>query len=482
MLIYLINHNFSYETQSALQIFFPNEKFQISNSSFNLEKNKNFALVSRFCNNCFTTEIYNQNKILYTSKEKVLNLQLEKYYLRLSIFKCLSKFTNRKPKWGILSGIKPTKIIYDLLDEKDDEFILKYLMETHLLDYSKALLTLEVAKSEKKVLSNNSKCKGYHMYIGIPFCKSKCNYCSFTSFKIDKYVNLGLDEIYVEKLIKEIINTKPLFQEINLKSIYIGGGTPTSISAKQMEKILKCITENFDLSNCKEISYEAGRADTITKEKLLILKKYNVTRIAINPQTMNNSTLEKINRTHSVEDFLNVFNLAKQINFDNINIDLIFGLTGESYNDFLYSVKEVVKLNPDSITIHTLAVKRGASLKEDLSNDEIFKSFNYEDVKQLPIENMKDKGFYPYYMYRQKNMVGGSNFENIGFSKINKECLYNIITMEEKEDIVAFGAGATSRKILKDGSVQRAFNVTGVEEYIERIDEMIQRKVKLYNK
>ncbi len=479
MQILLNNHSFSYEVRSILQIFYPNVKYQILNSIY--EKNENdFLLVSTMVDNTFKTDIYYNNSLKSTFTVKVLDKRPIKYYLKISLFKALVMYTNKEPKWGILTGIKPTKIVYDMISQDDDERIISYLQDIYLLDKSKAELTLSVAKREKSVLVENSKVDGYHMYIGIPFCKSKCNYCSFTSFKIDKYTRLGLDEKYISNLIYEISTCSKFFKNRKLKSIYIGGGTPSSISANLIEKLLICINENFDLSSCVEISFEAGRADTITLEKLEVLKKYSITRIAINPQTMNNNTLSKINRNHSIDDFINVYNLAKKCGFDNINLDLIFGLTGETYEDFLYSVDEAVKLNPDSITIHTLSVKRGATIKDSLNNKEIYNIVDYHH-KTLPIKDIEKKGFYPYYMYRQKNMIGDSNFENIGFSKEGKECLYNIVTMEEKEDIVAFGAGATSRKILDD-SVERSFNVTGVEEYINRIDEMITRKKELYKK
>ncbi len=481
MEIYLKNHKYKYEVQSTLQIFYPNVKFQYI-EQYDVNETYEFLVMSKYDNiqNTFETIIIVNGKEESSIIQEVLDDKVKRW-LKISIFKALVSYTKYKPKWGILSGIKPTKIVYDLINKNTDEEIIKYLENSYLLSNDKANLTLEVAKKEREVLQKNysEKDDGYHMYIGIPFCKSKCNYCSFTSFKIDKYVNSGQDEVYVNALIKEITETKHLFKYKKLKSIYIGGGTPSSITHNQIEKILQCVVSSFDLSHCVEFSFEAGRADTITIEKLEVLKKYNVNRIAINPQSMNDKTLNVINRTHTVLDFVNCYNMAKSLNFDNINIDLIFGLTSENYDDFLYSVKEVINLNPDSITIHTLAVKRGATIQQKMDNKEIFEEIDFKEVNGLPVDLLKNNDYIPYYMYRQKNMVGTSNFENLGFSKNGKECLYNIITMEEKEDIVAFGAGSTSRKIL-DGNVERTFNVTGVEEYILRIDEMINRKKDFY--
>ncbi|MFV0519501.1 MAG: coproporphyrinogen dehydrogenase HemZ [Lachnospirales bacterium] len=479
MNIFLKNHSYFYEVQSVLQIFFPNIIYnQLENENNFLLYD--FLLVSEYIEseNSFETIIYEKGKKL--NVEKVLIIyKNNKRALKISTYKALCLYSKMTPKWGILTGIRPTKILYNYLDTLEDIELENHLIDNYLIDKEKATLTRIVAKKEKMILEKDKE-EGYHMYINIPFCKTKCIYCSFTSFSIDKYEKNGMSSVYVDNLIKELEENSNLFSQRKLKSIYIGGGTPSSIATYDIDKLLKTIEKNYDLSNLLEYTFEAGRADTITFDKLNVLKKYKVNRISINPQTMNNDTLKAINRNHSVEDFLNVYNLIKSLDFEIVNVDLIYGLVGENMKDFKKSLGDVMKLEPESITIHTLSVKRGSTLKDKYDNNEIYKRKEIVDTETLPLNLLFEKEYSPYYLYRQKNMIGNSSLENTGFSKKGFECLYNVISMEETEDIVGFGAGATSKRCFENNRLERTFNVVGVEEYILRIDEMIERKRELF--
>ncbi len=481
MNIYLKNHDYSYEVQSMLQIFFPNLKF-ILISDLDLGRGYDFIVISEFLSgsNIFETSIVENNVIVRKERAEVVDDNFKRA-LKISIFRTLCLYTNKVPKWGILTGIRPTKLVYDMLDIKKDKEIVEHLVKTYMVHPEKAELAVTVAKNEKSILNKNND-DGYHLYISIPFCKTKCVYCSFTSFSLDKYEKQGMTDIYVEMLVKELKENAPLFKGRRLKTIYIGGGTPSSITAKQIEEILQTVETYYDLSSLLEYTFEAGRADTITKEKLEVLRKYKVNRISINPQTMKDETLNRINRSHTVQEFLDVYAMILDFGFEVINVDLIFGLVGESYLDFEESLKQVIDLKPHCITIHTLSVKRGAILKDTYGNDEIFESMAEEELRTLPLMGLTKNGYVPYYLYRQKNMIGTSSLENIGFSKPDLECVYNVISMEEIEDVVAFGAGATSKRVFDDMSIERVFNMVSVEEYINRIDEMIERKRDLYTR
>ncbi len=313
------------------------------------------------------------------------------------------------------------------------------------------------------------------MYIGIPFCPTTCLYCSFTSFPISQWKE---PQVYLDALFHEMKATAERMKGKVLDTVYFGGGTPTSLKADSLDWLLSKLEDIFDLSNVRELTVEAGRPDSITREKLAVLKKHGVTRISINPQTMNQRTLDFIGRRHTVEQVKECFYMARQMGFDNINMDLIVGLPEEGMEDVRHTMEEIFSLNPDSITVHSLAVKRAARLN---TMKEIYKNLkitNTQEMIDLTAEYAVRMGMEPYYLYRQKNMAG--NFENVGYAKEGKACLYNILIMEEKQTIVACGAGSTSKRVYPNGRIERCENVKEVALYIEKIDEMIERKRKLF--
>ena len=324
----------------------------------------------------------------------------------------------------------------------------------------------------KEVLKNLDYENGYSLYVGIPFCPSICLYCSFSSSPIKVWEKKVED--YLTALFKEIAFLGKAYAGRKLNTVYVGGGTPTTLTAEQLDRLMTCIEQNFDFTYLQELTVEAGRPDSVTPEKLKVLKDHKVTRISVNPQTMNQKTLDLIGRRHTVEETKQAFYMAREAGHDNINMDLIVGLPGEDIEDVRHTMEELRKLDPDSITVHSLAVKRAARLKLFRDTYEEMGLRNSQEIMDLTYRYCVEQGIYPYYLYRQKNMAG--NFENVGYAKVDKAGIYNILIMEEKQTILAAGAGASTKFVFAADHIERVENVKDVKQYIERIDEMIERK------
>ena len=402
--------------------------------------------------------------------------KVSKHLVKKGIFRLLKKATNKDVPWGILTGIRPTKIVHDMLKDKySDMNIISCLRDQYYIAEEKAQLLLQVAKTEYKVLYPLDDNK-ISLYVSIPFCPTRCTYCSFPSNPIK---NSGhLTEAYVDVLCREIEQTSKL-QSIRNKvidTIYIGGGTPSSLSDFEIEKVLKCLCENFDLSAIREFTFEAGRPETITWEKLNVFKENGVTRLSINPQTMNDCTLKDINREHTAIDVIEAYKMAQKVGFNNINMDIIIGLPNESISMLKYTMEQIKEINPLNITVHTLAIKRASNLKVTNYNNNV-RDEEILHMIALTMEYAKSMGLHPYYLYRQKHMVG--NLENIGYCKPGYEGIYNIEIMEEKQTIIAFGAGAVSKVVFNDENrLERVPNVKSLEHYLDRVEEMVERKRK----
>ena len=395
------------------------------------------------------------------------------------LYRTLSQVTGRELPWGSLTGIRPTKIAYQMLEEgKGRGEILAHYRDKYFVSEEKASLALDIAERERGLLRGleDSQEEAYSLYIGIPFCPTTCLYCSFTSFPIGGYGKLV--ERYIDCLAKELEHTARLCQGRRLDCVYIGGGTPTTLEAEQLDRLLTALRQNFDFSQVKEFTVEAGRADSITEEKLRTLRRHGVDRISVNPQTMNQCTLDMIGRKASVEQVEAAYALARKAGFDNINMDLILGLPGEMEEDVRHTVDRVVDLAPDSLTVHSLAVKRASGLNRLIQEKGMPMLYNTEETMEIAAEGAKKLGLVPYYLYRQKNMSG--NFENVGYAREGKLGLYNILIMEEVQTIVALGAGSISKRVYPDGRIERCENVKEVAQYIERIGEMIERKRVLF--
>ncbi len=408
--------------------------------------------------------------------------------IKRRLYAILKELTGRSLPWGSLTGIRPAKIALSCLkDGMEEKEIFDFMKANYFASDEKIRLCVEIAMRERELLGRVKELEaktsqhpanehGYSLYVGIPFCPTTCLYCSFTSYPIEKWQ--GRLEEYRKALFLELDYVAETAGKYP-SSVYVGGGTPTSLPAEELERLMKKLTDVFDCSGALEFTVEAGRPDSITREKLQILKKYGVTRISINPQTMNQPTLDRIGRRHTVEQVQEQFLLARDLGFDNINMDLIVGLPEEEEQDLFHTMEAVKALAPDSLTIHSLAVKRAARLntrREDYKNCKIM---NTQEMIQMTARYAREMGLEPYYLYRQKNMAG--NFENVGYARPGKACIYNILMMEEQQTVIGCGAGTTTKRVIpEENRIERAETVKNVEQYMERIDEMIARKKRLF--
>lgn len=480
--VILKGHDYKYEVAELIKLFTTTFEF-IEQKSFGrmLENvlyvyNDNVISKTKYYENYeLKFEFADHVKIGGLSEQEIKKITKE--CIKRSIFKVLQNRLNTYVPWGILTGIRPVKIVHTLLDEqKSDEEIREILKEKYFIMDEKIDLALEIAKRERVFIYPIDKNK-ISLYVGIPFCPTRCYYCSFPANPLKQFGHLRKE--YVEKLIIEIKGMAKILKDTNkeIETLYIGGGTPTALEHEELDTLINALYKELDLSTIKEFTVEAGRPDSITREKLEVLKKHNVSRISINPQTMNDETLQKIGRDHSVADIIDCFNMAREIGFDNINMDLILGLVDEDLEMVRNTLEEIKKLSPESLTVHTLAVKRASSLKENLDKYELTRYEEMIKMIDLSMEYAKNMGLNPYYMYRQKHMLG--NLENIGYAKEGYECIYNIQIMEEKQSNYALGAGSISKFVYVDEDrIERVENVKNVEQYIDRVDEMIERKRK----
>ena len=429
-----------------------------------------------------------------TEIQEITDRKLKKRYVNHKVYQWLQEVTGRELAWGIMTGVRPTKPMMELIEQgKSDKETIHWMQENYRVTEAKAKLGLEVAKKEKALLEQLDYKDGYSLYIGIPFCPTTCSYCSFTSSPIAEWSS-RVDE-YLDAVCKELSFIANVSKDKKLNTIYIGGGTPTTLEPAQLDRLLTHLETHFSYEHLKEITVEAGRPDSITKEKLQVLKDHNIGRISINPQTMQQKTLDLIGRKHSVEDVKRIFAFAREMGFQNINMDLIAGLPEETVEDMRDTLEEIQKLGPDSLTVHALAMKRASRLSQEqkgverTASEEAEIATTLSEMIELAADYAGKMNLEPYYLYRQKNIAG--NFENVGYAKVDKAGIYNILIMEEKQSIVAVGAGASTKIVVPEDRVVidektgnpkkivRAENVKDIEQYIRRIDEMIERKGEL---
>ncbi len=390
---------------------------------------------------------------------------------------CLCKETETTLPWGNLTGIRPTKIAMTMMEQGNSgEETAAFLRQMHLVSEEKTALGVEIAKREMEILGTLHYENGYSLYVGIPFCPTTCLYCSFTSYPIGAWKKRVGE--YLAALEREIDATALLFRDKILDTVYIGGGTPTALSAEELERLLKKLKSAFDFGAVQEFTVEAGRADSITEDKLRVLFENGVTRISVNPQTMKQETLDLIGRRHTVEQVEEAFRLARRVGFTNINMDIILGLPGETAADVRHTIEAVQALSPDALTVHSLAVKRASKLGQWIEKNGATAYNNTEEIMEIAARGAAEMDMVPYYLYRQKNMSG--NFENVGYSKRGKYGIYNILINEEKQTIAALGAGSITKGVFPDDRIERCENVKDVGQYLGRIDEMIGRKQKLF--
>lgn len=476
MNLYYISHNYRYESEKLLRLFFP------------LEKINEFTEFNGDSGNYLLTRIDGE-EFLTLSAELSLNDKTEKRQktvksdlcedteleLLLLAFDLLCKMCGFVPKWGILTGVRPSKLMVNRILAYGEDEAREWFLNKYKVSPEKTQLAIDVAKSEIDVIKKAGD-NSFSLYISIPFCPTRCSYCSFVSHSIasEKAKNLVPD--YVEKLCEEIRFTAQKAKDNNLRltSVYWGGGTPTTLCAEDLDTVLTAVEESFDLSHCIEYTVEAGRPDTFTREKGAVLKKHNVGRISINPQTFSDSVLQAIGRKHTAELTEEKYRLAREMEFDSINMDLIAGLPTDTLESFKRSVDKAVELGADNITVHTLALKRSSSIVTENASDTV-SSGSVAQMLDYAAAVLRANGYHPYYMYRQSKSLG--NLENVGWCKDGKECFYNILMMEEYQSIFSVGAGAVTKMRSDDGSViKRIFNFKYPFEYISQFSRILEKK------
>ena len=480
--ILLSQDNFAYDIHSLVKAFYPSEEVLISNDIDKLResgcKEPDYFIELNNDNFQIKHGIESDKSGINASDLDINNRPEYKNELKRALYNILSGATGISLPWGVLTGIRPTKIAKSILDNglsKTD--VIDKMTSAYYCSSAKSSLAADIAEYENEILSRIDYEKGYSLYIGIPFCPSTCLYCSFTSYAIGAYRKWVPD--YIAALKKEIDYVSEHFKDRILNTVYIGGGTPTTLEADELRDLIDYLKSSLDFSNVLEFTVEAGRADSITEDKLRCLYEAGVTRISVNPQTMNEDTLKIIGRKATAAATVEAYKIARDIGFDNINMDLIIGLPGEDIEDVRYTLEKVRELKPDSLTVHSLAIKRASRLSQVIDEMGYDMIRNSDEIMELTNRVATDMDMKAYYLYRQKNMTG--NFENVGYALKNKAGIYNILIMEEVQDIVALGAGTVSKRLFPGGRLERCDTVKDVNLYIDKIDEMIERKHKLYS-
>ena len=474
MLLYLKGHNYKFECENLCRIFFPYAPLRAVDIS---EAEDNELIVSVVINEdnsqyIYKIDIYEGNKHISDSfTESVLSEDL----LMMSLYKLFERFTSKSQNWGLLTGIHPVKLLHQLCDANGVSAGERIFRENCFVSEKKFQLAKRVLLQQKAVVDALHE-NDFSLYVSIPFCPTRCAYCSFVSQSIDGAKKIV--EPYFELLLSELEETSLITKSLGLRliSVYIGGGTPTTLTVAQLSVLIAKIRKSFDMGTCKEFTVEAGRPDTITAEKLEVLKMNDVSRISINPQSMSDEVLAAIGRAHTAKDVEKAFNIASKIGFNSINADLIVGLPKDSLNSFKYTLDKVIGFGADNITVHSLAIKRSSRINMENSGLELHSQDDLTtEMMDYSIETLTGKGFNPYYLYRQSRMAG--NLENTGWAKNGKICNYNIYTMDECNTVIACGAGAVTK--LKDSysnRLERIFNFKYPFEYVTRFNEILDRK------
>lgn len=477
MKLELKGHNFRYECEKICRIFFPAEKIIFAENGDEVPDDGRNVYTEiekdgeKYRFSC--TAVIDSKKEAYSFVSDLSSDDAdEEKELAKAILKVLSEITGITPPWGILTGVRPTKLMRTYIESYSDTKAQELFKSQLLVSEEKTALAYKVAKVEEKAVSLSGK-NSFSLYVSIPFCPTRCSYCSFVSHSIAQAKKLIPD--YVRLLCEEIKETARVAEKLSLKleTVYIGGGTPTSLAATDLKKICDALKECFDMASVREFTVEAGRPDTITEEKLKVLKEADVTRISINPQTFSDEVLKEIGRRHTAADIYEKFSLARNTGFDNINTDLIAGLSGDSIEGFSASVDKAIALGAENITVHTLALKSASDLVTKEKTDTL--CTDTEQMVKYAAKALTEAGYIPYYMYRQSKSLG--NLENVGWCRENYDCLYNIYMMEEIHSVFAVGAGAVTRlKNQSTGKISRVYNFKYPYEYISRFNEIIDRK------
>lgn len=470
MNLYVKNHNFHFELENLTRLFFPNEKITVIRDFSETQPPCIYTEVSDKITISVNIGSFNKSE---TAVKKLTDDDNELVSAQL-LYKLLCDFTGLTQPWGILTGVRPVKLLRRLAEESNEEQAVKKFEKDFFVSNEKIALSRETEHNERKILEL-SRPESFSLYVGIPFCPSRCSYCSFVMASIERAEKLI--EPYTKLLCEEIKRTAEIANKLGLRleTVYFGGGTPTTLSAEQLDTVLGTVNKSFDMSTCREFTVEAGRPDTIDIAKLFALKENKVDRISINPQTTNDEVLKTIGRKHTAQQFFDAFELARKCGFDNINTDLIAGLPTDTPESFKNSLDSIVKLNAECITVHTLCMKRASRLTTEGVTLDLQQARGAREMLAYTQNILGQNGYIPYYMYRQSRMVG--NLENVGWSKRGFESLYNVYVMDETHTILACGSGGVTKlKRNNPDYLERIFNFKYPYEYIDRFDELIQRK------
>ena len=470
MNLYVKNHNFHFELENLTRLFFPNEKITVIRDFSEPQPPYIYTEVSDKITISVNIGSFNKSE---TAVKKLTDDDNELVSAQL-LYKFLCDFTGLTQPWGILTGVRPVKLLRRLAEESNEELAVKKFENDFFVSNEKIALSRETEHNERKILEL-SKPESFSLYVGIPFCPSRCSYCSFVMASIERAEKLI--EPYTKLLCEEIKRTAEIANKLGLRleTVYFGGGTPTTLSAEQLDTVLGTVNKSFDMSTCREFTVEAGRPDTIDIARLFALKENKVDRISINPQTTNDEVLKTIGRKHTAQQFFDAFELARKCGFDNINTDLIAGLPTDTPESFKNSLDSIVRLNAECITVHTLCMKRASRLTTEGVTLDLQQARDAREMLAYTQNILGQNEYIPYYMYRQSRMVG--NLENVGWSKKGFESLYNVYVMDETHTILACGSGGVTKlKRNNPDYLERIFNFKYPYEYIDRFDELIQRK------
>lgn len=470
MNLYVKKHNFHFELENLTRLFFPNEKITVIRDFSEPQPPYIYTEVSDKIIISVNIGSFNKSE---TAVKKLTDDDNELVSAQL-LYKLLCDFTGLTQPWGILTGVRPVKLLRRLAEESSEEQAVKKFEKDFFVSNEKIALSRETEHNERKILEL-SKPESFSLYVGIPFCPSRCSYCSFVMASIERAEKLI--EPYTKLLCEEIKRTAEIANKLDLRleTVYFGGGTPTTLSAEQLDTVLRTVNKSFDMSTCREFTVEAGRPDTIDIAKLFALKENKVDRISINPQTVNDEVLKTIGRKHTAQQFFDAFELARKCGFDNINTDLIAGLPTDTPESFKNSLDLIVRLNAECITVHTLCMKRASRLTTEGVTLDLQQARDAREMLAYTQNILGQNEYIPYYMYRQSRMVG--NLENVGWSKKGFESLYNVYVMDETHTILACGSGGVTKlKRNNPDYLERIFNFKYPYEYIDRFDELIQRK------
>ena len=474
MVLVIDGHSFSYEMENVCRLFYPYEKTETVFEPRECDSMVYTGISQTAGGTEISVRVRRDGKEAESSETQPSGTPPARLERRMAVllWKLLEKSTGTRPAWGILTGVRPLKLYGRKCAQLGPEKAQAYFRDELLVSPEKIEFARETWENQEKLLTlSGPDC--FSLYVSIPFCPTRCAYCSFVSSTVEKAARLIPD--YVKLLCGEIRKTAELARSLHLtlQTVYFGGGTPTVLTAEQLSEVIGAVRESFDLSACREFTVEAGRPDTVTPEKLEALTRGGVTRISINPQTLNDEVLRKIGRKHTAAQTISAFHLAREMGFSNINMDLIAGLPKDTPENFRRTLEGVEALSPESVTVHTLALKRAARL--NMEHAVPTDAGAAEQMVAFADRELPRGGYRPYYLYRQSRMAG--NLENTGWAKPGFEGLYNVLIMEECQTILACGAGAVTK--LRDVSgdrMERIFNFKYPYEYIGRYEEMMHRK------